>query len=175
MASNRHAARRADATTTMAIIAALTEIRHCFPWSWSERCNNGRTTKADSSNRRFGANQNGWEEGEREKNPWRGRELDGEKLRERLTYWLSRVERERESVQSPLIYLFSISCSIYPSIYPSLFFSLSLYTFLPLPLPSSESTFLPSVRREKRLPILRRGQDRDFNQLARGFSDPGND
>lgn len=50
MASNRHAARRADATTTMAIIAALTEIRHCFPWSWSERCNNGRTTKADSSN-----------------------------------------------------------------------------------------------------------------------------
>lgn len=93
-------------------------------------------------------------------------------IRERL-----RVERERESVQSLLIYSsFPSPCSNYPSIYPSFFsLSLSIYTFLPLPLPSSTFLLPPGVRREKRLPILRRGQDRDFNQLARGFSDPGND
>lgn len=78
VASNRHAARHADATTTMAIIAALTEIRHCFPWSWSERCNNGRTTKADSSNRRGKPKwmRGGGEEGECEKNLSRARETE---------------------------------------------------------------------------------------------------
>lgn len=107
----------------------------------------------------------------------RERERDGSWMEKNYTREAEGGERERESVQSLLIYSsFPSPCSNYPSIYPSFFsLSLSIYTFLPLPLPSSTFLLPPGVRREKRLPILRRGQDRDFNQLARGFSDPGND
>ena len=98
----------------------------------------------------------------------------------RGTHWGR--ERERACVQSLLFYLlaflfrrcapslcsFSRSLSLSPSFYLfpslSLLFSLSLSTTC-LP-------FSPVRAGEKRLPILRQGQDRDFNQLAR-FLGPG--
>lgn len=121
--------------------------------------------------RTFGANQNGREggkEGECEKVGERARRSEMEKITR------SRHTGRRERVQSLLFYLvpflfrlalrlsFSLSLSLSSS--PSLLSSLSLS--------SMYTTFLPSVRREERLPILRQGQDRDFNQLAR-FLGPG--
>lgn len=165
-------ARYADATT-MPIIAALTEIRHCFPcrvgtmqqweddeggWSGCSNERSGQTKMDEKEERKENAKRL---ESERDGARWK-------KLREADIRGGESVCKVYSFISCRFFFVlrfdspFSLSLSLSSS--PSLLSSLSLS--------SMYTTFLPSVRREERLPILRQGQDRDFNQLAR-FLGPG--
>ena len=159
-----------------------------------ERCNNGWTTKADgraARTERVPGQAKMDEKVERDDENARGlgTKRDGEKItRSRHTEEKGRKkrdtlrERKRESVcaKSTLLSL-GVSFSSLRSVvvlFLSLSLSLSFYLFPSLSLLFSLSLsttclpFSPVRAGEKRLPILRQGQDRDFNQLAR-FLGPG--
>ena len=167
-------ARYADATT-MPIIAALTEIRHCFPCrvGTMQQWEDDEGGWSGCSNERSG--QTKMDEKEERTRMRKGRRAS-ETERDGKNYAKPTYGEERACAKSTLLsravsfspcastLLLSLSRSLSLSSSPSLLSSLSLS--------SMYTTFLPSVRREERLPILRQGQDRDFNQLAR-FLGPG--
>ena len=173
-------ARYADATT-MPIIAALTEIRHCFPCrvGTMQQWEDDEGGWSGCSNERSG--QTKMDEKEERTRMRKGRRAS-ETERDGKNYAKPTYGEERACAKSTLLsravsfsscastLLLSLSLSL--SLSRSLSLSSSPSLLSSLSLSSMYTTFLPSVRREERLPILRQGQDRDFNQLAR-FLEPG--
>jgi len=141
--ASKFRARGPDATTT--IIAALTEIRHCFP------CR--RATMGRRRGRRA------WATGMSQNSGGRGGRITREKNKGGKCAQDGHSERTAPPLPSPPL---SLSFS------SSLFFFLLLHLYLS---PFSLALSSPACAGE-RLPILQQGQDRDFNQLA-GFLGPG--